>query len=67
VPHAVAILLILWRKQQTVACLVLRHKPRTRRGDFETQIIKPDGFETQTGKPSTTLILRLNQETHHRF
>jgi hypothetical protein len=25
------------------------------------------GFEAQTGKPSTTLVLRLNQETDHRF
>jgi hypothetical protein len=25
------------------------------------------GFEAQTGKPSTTLVLRLNQETHHQF
>jgi hypothetical protein len=24
-------------------------------------------FEAQTGKPSTTLVLRLNQETHNRF
>jgi hypothetical protein len=25
------------------------------------------GFEAQTGRPSTTLVLRLNQETDHRF
>jgi hypothetical protein len=25
------------------------------------------GFEAETGKPSTTLVLRLNQETDHRF
>jgi hypothetical protein len=25
------------------------------------------GFEAQTGEPSTTLVLRLNQETDHRF
>jgi hypothetical protein len=44
----------------------LRHKLRNRRGDFETQI-RAAGFEAQTGKPSTTLVLRLNQETLHRF
>jgi hypothetical protein len=29
--------------------------------------IEAAGFEAQTGKPSTTLVLRFNQETHHRF
>jgi hypothetical protein len=49
--------------------LVLRPKPRNRRGDFEAQITKliAAGFEVQTGKPSTTLILRLNQQTDQRF
>jgi hypothetical protein len=28
---------------------------------------KAVGFEAQTGKPFTTLVLRLNQETDHRF
>jgi hypothetical protein len=32
----------LWRNQQTKACLVLRPKPRNRRGDFEAQIIKSE-------------------------
>jgi hypothetical protein len=43
----------------------LRPKPRNHLGDFEAQITKPVvvGFEAQTGKPSTTLVLRLNQET----
>jgi hypothetical protein len=31
---------VLWRNRQTEVCLVLRPKPRNRRGDFETQIIK---------------------------
>jgi hypothetical protein len=48
--------------------------------DFETQTKKPSrwfwvpndqtiaaSFEAQTGKPSTTLVLRLNQQTHHWF
>jgi hypothetical protein len=34
--------LVLWRNQQTEACMVLRPKPRNRRGDFEAQITKPD-------------------------
>jgi hypothetical protein len=32
---------VLWRNGQTEAHLVLRPKPRNRRGDFETQITKP--------------------------
>jgi hypothetical protein len=32
----------LWRNRQTEACLVLRLKPRNRRGDFEVQITKPE-------------------------
>jgi hypothetical protein len=31
---------VLWRNRQTEACLVLRPKPRNRRGDFEAQITK---------------------------
>jgi hypothetical protein len=31
----------LWHNRQTEANLVLRHKPRNRRGDFEVQITKP--------------------------
>jgi hypothetical protein len=60
---------VLWCNQQTEACMVLRPKPRNHRGDFEAQITKPvaAGFEAQTGKPSTTLVLRLNQETHRQF
>jgi hypothetical protein len=30
-------------------------------------ITRAAGFEAQTGKPSTTLVLRLNQETDHWF
>jgi hypothetical protein len=30
----------LWRNRQTEACLVLRSKPRNRRGDFDAQITK---------------------------
>jgi hypothetical protein len=33
---------ILWRNRQTKARLVLRLKPRNRRGNFEVQIIKPE-------------------------
>jgi hypothetical protein len=32
---------VLWRNRQTAAHLVLRPKPRNRRGDFEAQINKP--------------------------
>jgi hypothetical protein len=32
---------VLWRNRQTEARLVLRPKPRNRRGDFEAQITKP--------------------------
>jgi hypothetical protein len=38
----------LWRNRQIEAHLVLRHKPRNCRGDFETQITKP---ELQVLKP----------------
>jgi hypothetical protein len=31
----------LWRNRQIKAHLVLRHKPKNCRGDFETQITKP--------------------------
>jgi hypothetical protein len=37
--------------------VILRPKSQTEAADFEAQ----------TGKPSTTLVLRLNQETHHKF
>jgi hypothetical protein len=33
---------VLWRNRQTEVCLVLRPKPRNRRGDFEAQITKPE-------------------------
>jgi hypothetical protein len=33
---------VLWRNRQTEAHLVLRVKPRNRRGDFEAQITKPE-------------------------
>jgi hypothetical protein len=32
---------VLWRSRQTKAHLVLRHKPRNCRSDFEAQITKP--------------------------
>jgi hypothetical protein len=56
---------VLRRNRQTKAHLVLRPKPRNRRGDFEASNhqTKAAGFEAHTGKPSTTLVLRLNQET----
>jgi hypothetical protein len=60
---------ILWCNRQTEACLVLRLKPRNRHDDFETQFTKPKlpVLRPETGKPSTTLVLRLNQETDCRF
>jgi hypothetical protein len=33
---------ILWRNRQTEACLLLRPKPKNRRGGFETQITKSE-------------------------
>jgi hypothetical protein len=33
---------ILWRNRQTEACLVLRPKPRNCRGNFKSQITKPE-------------------------
>jgi hypothetical protein len=56
---------VLWRNRQTEAHLVLRPKPRNHRGDFEppNHLTRAAGFEAQTEKPSTTLVLRLNQET----
>jgi hypothetical protein len=58
---------VLWRNRQTEACLVLRPKPRNRRGDFEAQITKlelpvlrpkpgnppPPWFWGSTKKPTT--------------
>jgi hypothetical protein len=32
---------VLWRNRKTITRLVLRLKPRNRRGDFDPQIIKP--------------------------
>jgi hypothetical protein len=56
---------VLWRNRQTEAHLVLRPKSRNRRGDFDApnHQTRAAGFEAQTRKPSTTLVLRLNQET----
>jgi hypothetical protein len=34
--------LVLWRNRETDAHLVLRPKPRNRRGDFEAQITKSE-------------------------
>jgi hypothetical protein len=61
---------------QTSSHLVLKPKPRNRRGDFDSPITKPstlvlrpkqrnhrDDFEAQITKPSPS-ILRLNWETH---
>jgi hypothetical protein len=42
VSHTDLPLSVLWRNRQTEACLVLRHKPRNRRDDFEAQITKPE-------------------------
>jgi hypothetical protein len=36
VSHAIVLPSILWRNRQTVACLVLRTKPRNRRSNFDT-------------------------------
>jgi hypothetical protein len=32
----------LWRNRQTEFCLILRHRPRNRHGDFEAQITKSE-------------------------
>jgi hypothetical protein len=47
---------ILWRNRQTEAHLILRHKPRNHRGDFDIQIKKTVavGFEPQTRKLEAT-------------
>jgi hypothetical protein len=45
--------LVLWRNRQTEANLVLRLKPRNRRGDFEAQITKPQ--PVWRPKPSETV------------
>jgi hypothetical protein len=54
----------LWRNRQIEACLILRPKPRNCHGDFKTQIIKPylPVLRPKPKKPSTTLVLRLNQK-----
>jgi hypothetical protein len=55
---------VLWHNRQTVARLVLRHKPRNRRGDFEAQITIPE-LPILRPKPEnpSTLVLRPNRET----
>jgi hypothetical protein len=55
---------ILWLNRQTIAHLVLRPKPRNRRGDFMGQITKLQLpiLRTKPGNMST-LVLRANQET----
>jgi hypothetical protein len=64
---------ILWRNRQTEARLVLRSKPKKRRGDFESQITKPElpvlrpkpgnppppSFWGSTKKPMTGLEVKL--------
>jgi hypothetical protein len=54
---------VLWHTWQTEACLVLRPKPRNRRGDFEAKIIK---LELSVLRPKLRNpkppILRPNQE-----
>jgi hypothetical protein len=64
VSYTVLLLSVLWGNRQTVARLVLRHKPRNRRGDFEAQITKPKlpVLRPKPGNPST-LVLMLNQGT----
>jgi hypothetical protein len=42
VSHADLPPLVLWRDRQSKADLVLRSKPRNRRGHFEAQITKPN-------------------------
>jgi hypothetical protein len=65
----------LWRNRQTEACLILRPKPRNRRGDFETQITKaelpvlrhkpgnrsPPWFWGSTKKPTTGFEAKLGE------
>jgi hypothetical protein len=69
---------VLWHNRQTESRLVLRHKPRNHRSDFEAQITKlklpvlrskpvncHGDFDIQITKSEnlTILVLRLNQET----
>jgi hypothetical protein len=44
---------VLWRNRQTEVWLVLRPKPRNRRGDFEAQT-RAAGFEVKPGETVTT-------------
>jgi hypothetical protein len=62
--HADLSLSVLWHNRQIEARLVLRLKPRNRRGDFEAQITKPElsVLRPKLGNTST-LVLRLNQQT----
>jgi hypothetical protein len=56
---------VLWRNRQTVTGLILSPKPKNRHSDFETQIIKPKmSVLKPKSKNRSTLVLRLNQETH---
>jgi hypothetical protein len=49
--------------------LVLRPKPKNRRSDFEAKITKSElsVLMPKPKKPSTTLVLRLNQEIDRQF
>jgi hypothetical protein len=53
----------LWRNRHTESRLVLRPKPRNRRGDFETQITKPElpVLRPKPGNPKS-LVLWPNRE-----
>jgi hypothetical protein len=75
-PHTIFMLSsVLWCNRQTIAHLILRHKPKNRRGDFVGQTGKPErvvlrpnirnvatGFEAKLGQ-----IVNLGFEEHIDF
>jgi hypothetical protein len=56
---------VLWRNRKTEVYLVLSHKSKNHSQWFwgPNHQNVATGFESQTGEPSTILVLRLNQET----
>jgi hypothetical protein len=63
VSRTVLLLSFFWRNRQTVVRLVLSHKPRNNRGDFKTQIIKPELLVLRLKSGNLmTFVLMPNQE-----
>jgi hypothetical protein len=69
VSHAVLPPLVLWRNWQTEVCLVLRPKPKNRRGDFEAQItkLKLPILRPKLGNPSRWFWGQTRENRRHRF